>query len=117
VVVAILAAMYGGAEGQNCGSLYPAISFWLTPCLQYSAPLPPFGITFYPAFYPCCAGLGSLLSYTSYTNHTLDCLCVQSYLSSASGFYSTLNTNTLQSLPSSCGVTLPFTVSTSFNCT
>nr|QUV72333.1 nsLTP [Anacardium occidentale] len=88
----------------SCGQVATNVS----PCISY---LKTDGKGTPPA--NCCSGVSALNNLASTTKDRQDaCRCLQNAAKSISG----LQANTAASLPSKCGVNIPYKISTSTNC-
>ena len=107
VVVAIVAAMllsapYTANAAISCGQVSSALS----PCTAYArgGAGPSAG---------CCSGVKSLASSAKSTaDKRAACNCIKKLVGSISG----LKAGNAASIPSKCGVSIPYTISTSVNC-
>jgi hypothetical protein len=104
VVAAVLLASATTSEAAvTCGQVSSAIS----PCLSYAR-----GQGSGPSA-ACCSGVRSLNSAASTSaDKRTACNC----LKSAAGRISGLNAGNAASIPSKCGVSIPYTISTSTDC-
>ncbi|KAG6493040.1 hypothetical protein ZIOFF_048014 [Zingiber officinale] len=106
LVIAAVVALLAGSQADavvTCGQ----VASNLRPCIPYVtgkvSALPP----------PCCNGVRSLNSAAQTTaDRRAACSCIRSQASGISG----LQPGRLSGLPGSCGVHLPFPVSTSTDC-
>ncbi|XP_047091465.1 non-specific lipid-transfer protein 2B-like [Lolium rigidum] len=107
VVVAIVAAMllsapYAANAAVSCGQVSSALS----PCMAYAkgGASPSAG---------CCSGVKSLAnSAKSTADKRAACNCLKKLVSGISG----IKAGNAASIPSKCGVSIPYAISTSVNC-
>ncbi|KAK4796494.1 hypothetical protein SAY86_028820 [Trapa natans] len=102
-VVTLLACMFMATESVlNCGQVASS----LAPCLAYlrnAGPLQP----------PCCAGVRSLNNAASTTpDRRTACTCLKTVATSIGG----INLALARTLPSKCGVSIPYDISPSTDC-
>jgi hypothetical protein len=103
VAAVLLAAATTSEAAVTCGQVSSAIS----PCLSYAR-----GQGSGPSA-ACCSGVRSLNSAASTSaDKRTACNC----LKSAAGRISGLNAGNAASIPSKCGVSIPYTISTSTDC-
>ncbi|CAN6214697.1 unnamed protein product [Urochloa humidicola] len=103
VVAAVLLAAAASEAAVNCGQVNSAIG----PCLAYAR-----GQGSGPSA-GCCSGVRSLNSAARTTaDRRTACNC----LKSAAGRISGLNAAKAASIPSKCGVSIPYSISTSTDC-
>ncbi|KAJ1273806.1 hypothetical protein BS78_05G012900 [Paspalum vaginatum] len=106
VVIAVVAAVLLAAacsEAITCGQVTSAIG----PCLSYAR-----GMGSGPSA-GCCSGVRSL---NSAARTTADRRAACNCLKSAAGGISGLKPANAASIPSKCGVSIPYTISTSTDC-
>ncbi|KAK4745911.1 hypothetical protein SAY87_012223 [Trapa incisa] len=102
--VTLLACMFMSAESVlNCGQVASSVA----PCLTYlrnAGPLTP----------TCCAGVSSLNNAARITpDRQAACTCLKTLASNVGG----INPALAASLPSNCGVSIPYSISPSIDCT
>jgi hypothetical protein len=103
VAAVLLAAATTSEAAVTCGQVSSAIS----PCLSYAR-----GQGSGPSA-ACCSGVRSLNSAASTSaDKRTACNC----LKSAAGRVSGLNAGNAASIPSKCGVSIPYTISASIDC-
>ncbi|OEL13010.1 Non-specific lipid-transfer protein 1 [Dichanthelium oligosanthes] len=99
----VLLAGAASVSAITCGQVSSAIS----PCLSYAR-----GTGSAPSA-ACCSGVRSLKSQASTTaDRRTACNCLKNAARSVSG----LNAGNAASIPSKCGVSIPYTISTSTDC-
>ena len=103
VAAVLLAAATTSEAAVTCGQVNSAIG----PCLAYAR-----GSGSSPSA-ACCSGVRSL---NSAARSTADKRAACNCLKSAAGAVSGLNAGNAASIPSKCGVSIPYTISTSIDC-
>ncbi|KAG8089258.1 hypothetical protein GUJ93_ZPchr0011g27885 [Zizania palustris] len=99
----LLAAPHATMAAISCGQVNSAVA----PCLAYAR-----GSSGAPSS-SCCSGVRSLNAAASNTaDRRTACNCLKTAARSISG----LNTGNAASIPSKCGVSVPYTISTSIDC-
>uniref|UniRef100_A0A0D9XW79 Non-specific lipid-transfer protein n=1 Tax=Leersia perrieri TaxID=77586 RepID=A0A0D9XW79_9ORYZ len=103
VAALLLAAPRASVAAISCSQVNSAVG----PCLSYAR-----GSGTAPSS-SCCSGVRSLNSMASSSaDRRTACSC----LKSAAGSISGLNAGNAASIPSKCGVSVPYTISTSIDC-
>ncbi|KAG8050794.1 hypothetical protein GUJ93_ZPchr0009g153 [Zizania palustris] len=103
VAALLLAAPHATVAAITCGQVNSAVS----PCLAYAR-----GSSSAPSA-SCCSGVRSLSAAASTAaDRRTACTCLKSTAGSISG----LNAGNAASIPSKCGVSVPYTISTSVDC-
>ncbi|XP_022982607.1 non-specific lipid-transfer protein 1-like [Cucurbita maxima] len=103
VVGVVLMCMVVGEAAISCGTVASSVA----PCIPYLRN-PSTGL---PA--ACCSGIRSLNSQASTSaDRRTACNCLKSAANSVSG----INYNAASSLPSKCGVSIPYKISPSTDC-
>ncbi|CAD6270634.1 unnamed protein product [Miscanthus lutarioriparius] len=103
VAAVLLAAATTSEAAVTCGQVNSAIG----PCLAYAR-----GSGSSPSA-ACCSGVRSL---NSAARSTADKRAACNCLKSAAGAVSGLNAGNAASIPSKCGVSIPYTISASIDC-
>jgi hypothetical protein len=103
VAAVLLAAATTSEAAVTCGQVSSAIG----PCLTYAR-----GSGSSPSA-ACCSGVRSL---NSAAQSTADKRAACNCLKSAAGRISGLNAGNAANIPSKCGVSIPYTISTSIDC-
>ncbi|TLP69860.1 non-specific lipid-transfer protein 1-like [Zingiber officinale] len=103
VSAAVLAVAPRTAEALACGNVVA----YLAPCIPYAR-----GVAKAPTM-PCCNGVRNLnAAVKSKADRQMVCTCLKSTVASVSG----INFNNVSGIPGKCGVTVPYPISTSVDC-
>ncbi|KAK4742545.1 hypothetical protein SAY87_000546 [Trapa incisa] len=104
LVVYMVVAYPKAVTAITCGQ----VAGKLAPCLQYAK-----GTGAGPVPSPCCSGIKTLATSAQTTlDRQTACKCLKSFSGSVSG----INYGLVASLPSKCGVSIPYKISPSTNC-